>query len=303
MMMNVRTPGVLKRFSLVVSLVLLAMTARAQNPVENAIKQLSSDNVRGYVQPFVNSFGANLNSGYYHSAAIEDMGFHLQFQLVGMGTLIGDEEKTYGAKSPYSNDQVQTATLFGGLGTQVTDPNSQLTYQFQNGQVKTSIVGLAVPQVTVGNIFGTQAVVRYVPIPETDNFPKTTLFGIGVRHSISRYLPTFPADLAAGIFYSKLTIGDIFEANALSFGGQISKSFSIVTLYGGLQYETSTMTLDYAYTGLGSTPNSKVHLDIDGENHVRATAGLTLDLVILHLNADASIGKVTTFSGGLGFGL
>ena len=303
MNMNVNASGVLTRVSLVAMLVLLAMTAKAQNAIEDAIKQLSSDNVRGYVQPLVNSFGADLNSGYYHSAAIEEMGFHLQVQVIGMGTLIGDGEKTYSAKSPFSNDQVETATLFGGLGAEVTDPQSGLTYHFQNGQVKTSIVGLGVPQITIGNIYGTQAVVRYVPIPEVNDFPKTTLFGIGVRHSISRYLPAFPADLAASVFYQKLSIGDIFEENGLSFGAQISKSYSIVTLYGGLQYETSTMTLDYTYTGQGSTPNSKVHLDIDGENHVRATAGLTLDLLILHLNGDISLGKVTTVSAGLGFGL
>ncbi len=276
----------------------------AQNPFEDAVKQISSDNVRGYVQPFVNSFGANMNSGLYNSAEIDEIGFHLNFRIVAMGTLIGDAEKTYTAASPdppYPQDPVQTATVFGDLGTVVQGPVPGMEYHYQNGQVKTSIVPFLSPQLTVGNVFGTQAVIRYVPIPERDNIPKVTLFGIGVRHSISRYLPTFPADLAASAFYQTLDIGDIFSAKAFNIGAQISKTFSVATLYGGVQYETSSMSLSYTYTG--SAQPQRVNIDIDGENKIRATAGLGLNLFILHLNADISVGKVTVASAGLGFGL
>ncbi len=291
-------------FALCTFMLFCMNSASAQNPFEDAVKQLSSDNVKGYVQPLVNGFGANLNSGMYQSADIGDLGFHLQVQVIGMGTLIGDAEKTYMATppSPFAQTPVQTATVFGGTGTIVHGP-ANMTYQFQNGQVKTSIMPFATPQVTIGNVFGTQAIIRYVPVPAIGNFPKVTLFGIGVQHSISRYIPTLPVDLSAGIFYQKLTIGDIIDAKAMNFGAQISKSFSLLTLYGGLQYETSSMTLNYTYTGPNSTPDTKVNIDIDGENKFRATGGINLNLVILHLNADISLGKVTAVSAGVGFGI
>ncbi|MBI1805391.1 MAG: hypothetical protein HY033_06020 [Ignavibacteriae bacterium] len=285
-------------------LLLGTTTIRAQNPFEDAVKQISSDNVRGYVQPFVNAFGANMNSGLYNSAEIGESGLYLNVRLVAMGTLIGDAEKTYTAAAPdppYPQYPVQTATVFGDLGAIVQGPVPGMEYHYQNGQVKTSFVPFLSPQLTVGNIFGTQAVLRYVPLPEHDDFPKVTLFGIGVRHSISRYLPTFPADLAASVCYQKLDIGDIFSAKAFNIGAQISKSYSVATLYGGVQYETSTMSLSYTYTG--SNPPTVVNLDIDGENKIRATAGLSLNLVILHLNADINVGKVTVASAGIGFGL
>ncbi len=38
-----------------------APTARAQSELEDAVKQLSSDNVRGYLQPFITAVGANFN--------------------------------------------------------------------------------------------------------------------------------------------------------------------------------------------------------------------------------------------------
>lgn len=287
--------------------VCMALPARSQNPFEDAIKQLSSDNVKGYLQPFINGFGANMNSGIFRTADV-GTGLHLELRLIAMGTLIGDAEKTYSAVAPqpYNQTPVQTATVFGGTGAIVTDPSGTLQYQFQNGQVKTSLIPLAVPQVTVGTFFGTQAMIRYIPIPEIDKFPKTTLFGIGARHSISQYLPTFPVDIAAGFFYQSLTVGDLIDAKAFNIGAQVSKSYSIFTIYGGLQTESSSMTVKYTYTGpvpLGSPPNPSVSVDFDGENKFRATAGVGLDLAILHLNADINLGKVTVVSGGIGFGL
>ncbi|HEV8539441.1 MAG TPA: DUF6588 family protein [Bacteroidota bacterium] len=277
-----------------------SMHGQAQDGVEDAIRQVSAENVRGYVQPFVNGLGASLNSGWYQSAAIGDMGFHIRLQVIASGTLIGDADKTYGAlpPEPFERTPVETATLFGDRGTVVDGPGGT-TYQFQNGQVRTRIFPSATLQLSIGNLFGTQAVLRYVPVPEIDNFPRTTFFGFGARHSISQYLPSSPVDLAAGFFTQQLIIGDIMKVNAFAFGGQVSKSLSVVTFYGGLQYESSTLTLSYT----SSSTNSRVNTDIDSENHVRATAGIGLDFTILNLNTDVSLGKVVVVSSGISFGL
>jgi len=281
-------------------MMMMLTMARAQNPVEDAIKQLSSTTVKGYLQPFIDGVGADLNSGVYHSAYI-GTGFSFKLELVGMGTLIGDAQKVYSAVPPVPFDQtpVQTATIFGGQGTTVHGQG--VDYQFQNGQLNLSAVPLIVPQVTIGNIMGTQAVIRYIPIPDMNNFPKSTFFGVGLRHSISQYVPNIPVDLAASAFYQQLTIGDLMEEKTLNFSGEASKSFSILTIYGGVQYETATMTLDYDYKGYG--PTDHIHLDLDGQNNFRFTVGLGLDLLILHLSADANFGTVTVISGAVGFGL
>ncbi len=287
-------------------LLFLAAPLRAQDPFQDAVKQLNSSNVRGYLQPFVTAFGADMNSGLYRSADISDVGISIRLDLVGMGTLIGDAEKTFMGvpPPPFPQSEVQTATVYGGLGTVVNGPGGT-QYQFQNGQVnlKASMVLMGVPQLTVGNIFGTQAVIRYIPFPEAGNFPKFTVFGAGLRHSISRYLPTSPVDLAASAFYEHTSIGDLIDAKAFSLGAQASKSFSVLTIYGGLQYETSTMTLSYTYTGYGAEPNSTISLDMDGDQKFRATLGVGLNLVLANLSADVSVGSVTTLCAGLGFGL
>jgi hypothetical protein len=138
--------------------------------------------------------------------------------------------------------------------------------------------------------------------PEFHDFPKSSMMGIGLRHSISRYIPDLPVDLAAGAAYQKLNIGSIMEASAFSFGAQVSKTVSILTLYSGVQYETATMSVSYQYTGPGSTPGSVVSIEMQNENKVRVTGGLSLNLMVLSINGDVSVGKVTALSGSIGFG-
>ena len=290
--------------ALILCLFLFAV-GQAQSPIENAVKQLTSDNARGYLQPMATSFGANLNSGLYHSASIGELGFTCRFDIVGMATLIGDAEKKYKAVAPqpFSQEPIETATLFGDLGTVANGPVPGVEYQFQNGQVKTNYVLFAAPQLTLGDVYYSQVIFRYVPIPKIGDFPKTTLFGIGARHNVSHYFPVIPLDLAASFYYQSFTIGDIFEAKSLSFGAQASKSFSVLTLYGGLQYESSSMDVSYEYEGLyGAVKGTKMNISMDGKNNFRFTAGLNVNLLVLNLFADVNIGSMTMFSGGLGFG-
>ncbi len=285
----------------------ISTVSRAQNPIEDAVKQLTSDNAKGYLQPMVTSFGANLNSGMFHSADIGDMGFTLKLDFIGMGTLIGNDEKEYLATPPFPFDPtpVKTATIFGDKGAVAYKPigPDTLEYTFQNGQIKASIVPFITPQITIGDLYGTRAVIRYVPIPKIGDFPKVTLFGIGVQHKVSRYIPAIPLDIAAGISYQSFDIGDIFKAKAFNLNALASKSFSILTLYGGLQYETSSMDVSYEFEGLyGAAQNSKINISMDGDNQFRFNAGLGLNLAILHIYADINLGSVTVVSGGLGIG-
>ena len=97
----------------------------------------------------------------------------------------------------FDQTPVETATVFGGPGSVVSGPGG-LQYQFQNGQLKTRLMPMAIPQATLGTLFGTEAVVRYAAIPKMENFPHIDLVGVGVRHNISQYLPDLPLDVAAG---------------------------------------------------------------------------------------------------------
>jgi hypothetical protein len=276
--------------------------ARAQNQFENAIRQLDSDMVRGYLQPFLDGFGANMNSGFSGSSDIGN-GFHLRVDIVGMGTLVGSAQKTYKTTPPlpFPQQEVETATIFGGQGAVVTGPNG-LRYYMQNGQLNVDFIPFAIPQLTVGNVFGTQAMFRFFALSGEGDIPSINLFGLGLRHQVSRYLPASPVDVSAGIFYQNFSIGDIMDSNSMAYGLQASKKFSVLTLYGGLQYESTNVDLTYTFTGFGSEGDEVVDLSLKGENTFRVYAGAGLSLGFLHLRGDVGLGTVTAISVAIGFG-
>lgn len=277
--------------------------ARAESDIERVLKQYDAQTVTGYIQPMADLFGANMNAGFYRSAAIPKMGLTFEFTIVGMGSLVGDDHKTYNAPLPpgFGSSTFRTATIFGAKGATVYTSDS-LSYSGTDGVIDATLFPLVVPQLTIGNVAGTQLVLRFVPTPAVgdDAFPKTTLFAVGARHSISQYFMAVPLDVAASIMYTSFTVGDIIDFKGLSIGAQASKSWAVATLYGGLAWEQTTMSLEFISARPGG---GKVALDLDGDNSFRFTLGAGLSLGILKINADANFGAVTNFSAGLGFGI
>jgi hypothetical protein len=286
-------------------LLLSFSTARSQGKLENALEQFSGPTAQGYMQPVADLFGANMNSGFYHSAQMSRWGFHLSLDIVAMTSMVGDDQKTFDAPTPtgFTPATFKTATIFGGKGTLISDVNQPLlTYRGSDGVLNTNNFPLAVPQLTIGYIFGTEFIARYVFIPKIgdDVIPSSKLWGVGVRHSISQYLPSVPVDLAVGFFYQSYTAGDLIAFKGMSFSAQASKSFSILTVYTGLSSESSTLNLKYTSTN-PSVPGN-VDISLDGANKFRFTGGLCLSLGFAKIFADANFGSVTCFSGGIGFG-
>jgi hypothetical protein len=281
---------------------IMSGSARSQSDLEEALKQYGAEDVRGYIKPMADLFGANMNSGFYHSADIPVAGFSFSLEILGMGAVVGDEQKSYDAKTPpgFTPATFRTATVFGGTGTTVSDANNpSLQYRGSDGIINATLFPLAVPQIRVG-LIGTEATIRFITSPSIDAFPKTTLVGVGARHNIGQYIPTLGFDIAAGVFYNKFTVGDIVDFNSIAIGAQAGKSFSVLSIYGGLQYEKSTMNI--AYTSSNPLAAPVVDIDIGGDNTFRFTAGAGLNLAFFHIFADANFGSITNFSGGIGFG-
>ena len=285
----------------VIALLIAAHSSHAQSDVEKALQQYSANDVKGYIQPVGDLFGANLNAGFFRGAAIGSAAFHIRLDIIGMASMVGDKQKTYTANAPpgFNPATFETATIFGDKGAVVTDQATLLTYRGSDGVINTSFFPTIAPQLTIGDFYGTRAAVRFIATPEVGGFPKATLWGIGAQHSVSQYLPSVPVDLAAHVFYSKFTFGDLIDVSALSIGVDASKSLSIVTLYGGLAWEQSTMKV--GYTGQGPNAGS-ISVELDGANNFRFMLGLDLGLGFFHLFGDANFGSVTNFSAGIGFG-
>ncbi|HEX7574308.1 MAG TPA: DUF6588 family protein, partial [Bacteroidota bacterium] len=200
------------------TLLFLAATGHAQSDLEKTLQQFNSTQVTGYIQPLADLFGANMNAGMFHSAEIPRTGFHLSLEIVGMGSMVGDNQKKYTLTPDDHNvPAFSTATMFGGKADSIVVGNSKYK-GIADGFVNTSIFPLGAPQLTIGNIYGTRAIVRFIATPSIKSFPSATLWGIGLQHSISQYVPAVPVDIAAHVFYSQFRFGDLVNFSGTSIG-------------------------------------------------------------------------------------
>src|SRR5262249_58750542 len=120
--------------------------------------------------------------------------------LVGVGSMVGDKQKTYTAQTPtgFAPSNFQTATIFGGQGTTVSSSSVPgLSYRGSDGFITANYFPSAVPQLHVGGLLGTEGYLRYFTSSaisglNKQDFPELKLVGYGVRHSLSQYFKGMP---------------------------------------------------------------------------------------------------------------
>ena len=95
----------------------------------------------------------------------------------------------------------EVSTLFGPTDPVEVTGDAGTVYVFPGG-LNVSMLPFAVPQLTLGSVFGTDLTVRYFAYSTNEDIGKLNLFSWGLRHSISQYVPVLPLDLAVG-FYSQ----------------------------------------------------------------------------------------------------
>ena len=302
--------GVLARGVGVFTLALSAssLPLQAQNSFQEAVKQLNSDEVRGYVHPLADVLVANLSSAFFASSSPRG-GFGFALELAAMGTQIKDELRTFTAKTPpgFQPETYEAPTVFGGKAEPVehaTIPG--IAYRTSDGVLDAEMFPTAVPQVRVSGL-RTEAVVRYFDsgwlgdsYPQ-DDLPKLSMFGIGVRHALHQYFEGLPVEVAISASYNSMTFGDYAELTGSTFGANIGKRFGMLSIMGGVESSGGTMNL--TYTSENAQNPGEVNIDLEAERQLRFNAGATLNLGFIRVFGTAGLGNVTTFAGGLSLGL
>ncbi|MFC1502419.1 DUF6588 family protein [bacterium] len=294
-----------KRCFIIVGLlciVLALSSVQAQDDgMEEQIKKYAESNGQLYLQPLADAFGANMNGGIFHGAKISKWGFHLNIGVVGMGAFIKDEQRTFEPKDEYDIHPIPgklLPTIFGK--TESVDWDG---IELPGGVYEADIVPLVVPQLTIGNVMGTRAVVRWIEINIAEEIGKIGLFGIGVQHSISQYIPLIPVDIAVGGFWQSFSIGDLVKANTIYVGLNVGYSLSILHFYGGIGYETSSLDIHFESEVEGSTEPFIVDFTLEGANSMRTTIGLLLDIPVVKIFADYNLAAQNTVTLGIAFGI
>lgn len=292
-----------------------AATATATE-LEGLLEDVTAQYARAYLAPFTYSFGPNLNSGVYHTAAIPKSRLTVDFGVKLMATHLAAEDQTFqtvihdvdlGDYDPMyagqTGDIVMSGpTVFGSTDTVGTVAGyvggvqvfSQDTIE---GLVDTRYSPMLVPQASVGGIAGLRATVRWLPEVDLGDFGKTKLFGYGLQLSGNALMPELPFDVMVGFFRQSVDVGTLVQTDANSMFVAASKSFALLTLYGGYAKEDSEVSIAYTYSGTGTG----VAFTVDDTQESRLTVGATLN-VLAKLNLEMSHGDLTTYAAGLMFG-
>ncbi len=280
---------------------LLAVPAVAQ--IEEQLSAYTGVNAEGYLQPLSDAFGADLNSGWYHSAYIPEDGFHWSIEFRVMGVIFSDDAATVSAttESGFTPEQTVDAPTVVGPGDAVTvggDGGTEFSFP---GGFDLNSFAVAVPQIKLGSYKGTEAVIRYFAVDVGDvEIGDVSLLGLGARHSISQYLdPEFPVDLAGGLMWQKFTLGDDFiDANAFTIGVQASRNFGWIEPYAGLSYDMFSMSVSYESDESGETEE----IDLDAESSVHLCLGCAMGMAPVMVNAEYNIAAQSSFAFGLAVG-
>jgi hypothetical protein len=167
---------------------------------------------------------------------------------------------------------------------------------------------IAAPQLRVGAIMGTEALVRFIAFRIGDSeLGDVMLAGFGIRHSISQYMGPEPVvNVAASFFWQDFKLGenengdDLTRTKNWSLGAQVSRDFGIANPYAGLYYNKYKTDIEYTSEAMGDS--EKIELSFD-DDYVQFTLGLELNLWVLNLWGEYNISERSSFGAGLGLAL
>ena len=320
--------------SFLLGFALLASPAQGQDDLGAALEAVGGQYAKGYTQPVTDALGANLNAGLFRTAEVGGEGvipvIDVYVGVAGMAALTRGSSRSFAPQDEtvtteggrtlqidYEPDQVPTA-----LGEETspgeaiisdqnpTTPNETAT--LPRGLLNTSTAPLAVPQVGVGTVLGTDAQLRYLPETSIRGYGSVSLIGLSVRHSLSQHVPDAPVNVALQGTWQRLTLsgseesqnlGETLDASGWALNAQVSKDIPVlpITFYGGLQYEQFGVEVNYTFRANGET--STIAFDQDAAGNARALAGARVTLAVIELNVDYALGSANTVSAGVGLAL
>ena len=314
----------------------------AQDDLEQLLNESIEDGrklVTAYVSPFMNSVTLGLNQGWYntakpHKIAGIDLTITANAMTIPKSEMFFDVTKlgleVVGLEST-SADYPMAPTIFG--------PENQPTFSFtekSTGAKQTYLgpggidleknlgknwVPVPMANLGIGLPKGTDLKLRFTPTIDLGDDSSLKILGFGIMHDVKQWIPgmkLLPFDLSGFVGYTKFKLEShfnpesnpdqvgLFEMNATTIQGLISKKFSVLTLYGGLGYNIAKSNLalkgtyDINDDGVDD-PNEVDPLDLKfAASGFRTTAGLRLKLAVLTLHADYTLQKYSCLTVGLG---
>jgi len=296
------------RTVILAGLAVAAMVAPAAADLNDKLGALTGDNAKGYLGPLPKALSATLNSAVFQTGKVPKTGINFTIGVHVMGANFSDDDRTFVPVDPagfQSDGSTEVPTIIGGSES-VAVPGQGGTVLNYPGGLDTKTFTIAAPELTIGSVFGTRAVVRWFAMDLKDSdLGKIELFGFGGQHSISQYFPNLPADVAFGAFYQTFKIGDeLLDTKALHVNVTASKAVGAPGLvklepYIGIGYDTFSMDASYTST---TDPTDHIAVSMDKQSNVHFTLGAQLTLAVVKLHGEFNVAANTGAAIGLSFG-
>lgn len=308
---------------------------------------------KAYLEPLPNGLGGGLNTGWFNSASThKTLGFDIQVR--GALAYVPETDRTFDLSSlnlqkvsPADPGATITPTA-GGANDQgpevVVRDNGEEVARFNMPRgTGYHYVPSPMVQASVGLIKNTDLIVRYVPKFDIGTYGDFQMEGFGLKHELTQWLPAsgfLPIDISVMAGYNRIDLtanlnvdpqpGAVPDPNYTgSYDNQrVRNSFDtftaklvvgtdlpLISLYGGLGYETSTMHLavdgDYpvpltdpttgaTYTQTVTDPFSYSE---DGVNEYSMFAGFKLRLLFLHIFGEYTYAEYPVANAGVGISI
>jgi hypothetical protein len=280
----------------------LVLAAPAAAVLEENLTGLTGDQTEGYLGPFASGLSGMLNSGIFRSGHVPATGFSMTFDARASYISFGDDDREYTASTPGYED-IEAPTVVGNTQSVTAQHQtiSGLEFTYPGGFDMDNF-GIAVPQLTIGNVAGTRAIVRWIAVDLGDeDLGDFEFIGVGGQHSVSQYFPGMPFDLAVGGMWQNFKIGEkVIDATALQFMATASRRYGqAVTFepYLGLGVDSFNMEAEYDVDD-----DETIEVSFDRQNDLHVALGASLNLPVVKLTGEYNIAAVNGFAGGISFG-
>jgi len=331
--------------------ILFSFPVFAQENLEDLLAAGIEDAQRfssGYITPAAEAMMYSTSNGWMQTAEVKKP-LRFEISIIANATFVKDKYKTFELNTADYNNLYfrdgstvkNVATAFGEnnpdilVYARVKDETGVFTdeveFELPQGlaSVNVDIVPVAFLQARLGIFKATELKVRYFPKIDQEDV-KAGLFGIGLQHEFTQWLPVdkvFPVAISGLISYTHLngnydfTTDEIIEGekqrfdvvqNSWVFQAMASTKLPVINFYGGLGYITGTSDFDVlgTYRVRGGIPffeNSSEFTDpfsvTNKISGVRATIGARLQLGFFGLHADYNIAEYSNVSAGIHFGI
>lgn len=305
--------------------------------------------VKAYLEPIGGGIGGGLSTGWFTSASVhKPLGFSIQIR--GSLAIVPKADRQFDIAALPLNvtraaDPSNTLSPTVG-GTDEWGPEVVVT---KNGKELARfhlppgsgyhVVPAPMVQASVGLIANTDAIVRFIPEVQIGDYGKFSMWGLGLKHEITGWLPNennFPIDISIMAGYTSIDLSAFLNLDPLSdakpdpnykgnYANQkvltsfdnftakiiVGKSWRFLDIYAAAGYATTTFTValsgDYPVpvpteTGLQTkTITDPFKYTQEVENSYSLTAGVTFKLFFFDIFAQYTLAEYPVFNAGIGF--